>query len=331
MKTTTSVKAYLVLLLVFCLCLNGGLLAMAAASYRQAYERQASLLKSDAVLFLQTLNVDPSDDRAAEEILLTVFREHGLILAQNNWVNFKTEEAGVWSPPKVLLTAAEDKAVLARVTLNGKPCLAYSILWQDDGEGGRLYYHFLYDISDLEKEHRLLALEAVLASLVLSALFALLSLRLLKQHAVAAPAEAETKEAPSSEASADGEAASLPPEQDLGALCRSALERYEATAEEKGIALGGSAMPRCTVRGEAKALTDLLDRILTEALAVSVEGDPLSLHVTREGGAVTLALRLNAPLSEETRDRLASDAGRLGGALRPRPDGIAVRWEGSHE
>ena len=355
-KTPSPLRTYVVLLLLFCLCLNGGLLTFSHMTYKNAYDREVqSLMEDGQALILMTggylaspENGSISDDTTSA--VLSFLSAENLGFSDGvNWEGAISLEGQDWTPP-----VYDSGSQVTRQTVNGQTYLCYSFrvtiqLTQSDRiSAGTSYdgyiddyitvypvattYYLLRNIHSLEKQHQILTLVTAIVSLVLSVFYAVVSWFLLRKHSLAV-CEAEITPSVRDETVAytppsPRRQAHNAPQNDLGLLCRQLLERFADEADQRGIELRGSAQVKCLVKCDTKGLNLLTERLIRLCLASLTEGSRLTLLVTKAEEAVTLKLTTDADSLPENAladcRQLSLD---LGGELTAEGGTVSVSWE----
>jgi hypothetical protein len=346
-KTPSPLRTYIVLLLLFCLCLNGGLFALAHMTYKNAYDREVQALMEDGqALILMTGGYLASPENGSisndtTSAVLSFLAAKTLALTNGtSWGSQLTLEGQDWTPP-----VYDSGSQVTRQTVNGQTYLCYSFRVSLQLTGEIIYgslsflpqssstYYLLRNIHSLEKQHQTTTLVTALASLVLSVLYAVVSWVALRKHSLAV---CEAAVVPSE--NDETVAAPLPPiprrqahnapQNDLGLLCRHILERFADEADERGVELRGSAQMKCFVKCDTKGLNLLTERLLRLYLTTLAEGDCLTLLVTKNGEAVALKLTADtATLPENALADCRQTALALGGELTAEGGTVAVTWE----
>jgi len=356
-KKTFPLRTYIVLLLLFCLCLNSGLFALAHMTYKNAYDREVqSLMEDGQALILMTGGYLASSESGSISVdttsaVLSFLTAKNLGFSDGvNWEGAISLEGQDWTPP-----VYDSGSQVTRQTVNGNTYLCYAFrvslqLTQSDRiSAGAAYdgyiddyitvypvattYYLLRNIHSLEKQHQTMTLVTALASLVLSVLYAVVSWVALRRYArtvceveVAPSENDETVAAPLSPV--PRRQAHNAPQNDLGLLCRQLLERFADEADERGIELRGSAQVKCLVKCDTKGLNLLTERLIRLCLASLTEGGRLTLLVTKAEEAVTLKLTADAASLPENAladcRQLSFD---LGGELTAEGGTVSVTWE----
>lgn len=343
-KTPSPLRTYVVLLLLFCLCLNGGLLAFSHMTYKNAYDREVQALMEDGqALILMTggylaspENGSISDDTTSA--VLSFLSAENLGFSDGvNWEGAISLEGQDWTPP-----VYDSGSQVTRQTVNGQTylCYAFRVSLQLTGSSTldiwpkprHTTYYLLRNIYSLEKQHQILTLVTAIASLVLSVLYAVVSWFLLRKHSLAI-CEAEITPSVRDETVAytppsPRRHAHNAPQNDLGLLCRQLLERFADEADQRGIELRGSAQVKCLVKCDTKGLNLLTERLIRLCLASLTEGGRLTLLVTKAEEAVTLKLTTDADsLPENALADCRELSFDLGGELTAEGGTVAVTWE----
>ncbi len=350
-KKTFPLRTYIVLLLLFCLCLNGGLFAFAHMTYKNAYDREVqSLMEDGQALILMTGGYLASPGSGSISVdttsaVLSFLTAKNLGLTNGtDWEGNLSLEGQEWTPP-----VYDSGSQVTRQTVNGNTYLCYAFrvslqLTQSDRiSAGTAYddyfvypvattYYLLRDIHSLEKQHQILTLVTAITSLVLSVLYAVVSWVALRRYARTV-CEVEVAPSVSDEAVAytppsPRRQAHNAPQNDLGLLCRQLLERFADEADERGVELRGSAQVKCLVKCDTKGLNLLTERLIRLCLASLTEGGRLTLLVTKAEEAVTLKLTADAASLPENAladcRQLSFD---LGGELTAEGGTVSVTWE----
>lgn len=345
-KTPSPLRTYVVLLLLFCLCLNGGLLAFSHMTYKNAYDREVqSLMEDGQALILMTgeylaFPEYNSMSNETQTAVLSFLAAKSLVLTNGTeWMSQLTLEGQDWTPP-----VYDSGSQVTQQTVNGQTylCYAFRISLQltkyTYGSSSLLApqavvtHYLLRNIHSLEKQHQTLTLVTAIASLVLSVLYAVVSWFLLRKHSLAI-CEAEITPSVRDEAVAytppsPRRQAHNAPQNDLGLLCRHMLERFADEADQRGIELRGSAQVKCLVKCDTKGLNLLTERLIRLCLASLTEGGRLTLLVTKAEEAVTLKLTADADSLPENAladcRQLSLD---LGGELTAEGGTVSVSWE----
>jgi len=345
-KTPSPLRTYIVLLLLFCLCLNGGLLAFSYMTYQNAYDREVQSLMEDGqalILMAGDYLAFPEYNNISNETqtaVLSFLAAKGLAFTDGvSWGSQLTLEGQDWTPP-----VYDSGSQVTRQTVNGQTYLCYSFRISFQLTGKNIYgslsslhqspstYYLLRNIHSLEKQHQMTTLVTALASLVLSVLYAVVSWFVIGKNTVTVCA---TEAIPSDNAA---EAAYTPPsprrqahnapQNDLGLLCRQLLERFADEADQRGVELRGSAQVKCLVKCDTKGLHLLTERLIRLGLDALTKDGRLSVLVTKRDEAVTLTLTAEAAtLSETALADCRQTALSLGGELTAEGDTVAVTWE----
>lgn len=345
-KTPSPLRTYIVLLLLFCLCLNGGLFVLSHMTYKNAYDREVQALMEDGqALILMTGDYLAYPSGSGSISSTTASAVLSFLNAKNlgfsdgvNWEGVSLEGKN-WTPP-----VYDSGNQVTRQTVDGQTylCYAFRISLQltnyTYGSSSLLppqaivTHYLLRNIHGLEKQHQTLTLVTAVTSLALSVLYAVVSWVALRRY-VRMVCEVEVAPSVSDEAVAytppsPRRQAHNAPQNDLGLLCRQLLERFADEADQRGIELRGSAQVKCLVKCDTKGLNLLTERLIRLCLASLTEGSRLTLLVTKSGEAVTLKLTTDADSLPENAladcRQLSLD---LGGELTAEGGTVAVTWE----
>lgn len=333
-------RAYILLLILFCLFFNGGLLAVSAVTYQTAFDREATLLQEDGMAVFLILGgeylASPYDHPGdvTQEALLSLLSAKSLVFTDGErWITKLPREESDWTPP-----VFEGTNTVTRQVIDGEPYLCYafraSVRFTSPAVSGAVDetqskpYYLLKSIAAQEKQYRLLTAATALASLLLSLLYAAVSWRMLRRLSVSAEEKDLEDAAPhTADEPSPARQASPAPSVDLGLLCRDVMERFAEEAEERGILLTGSARPSCLVAGDAEGLTRLTEELIRLCFSMLDGGRRLSLLVTRRDEGIVLTLTAEAPSLPE--DALADSrllAHSLGGEFVVKDSTVSVTW-----
>lgn len=290
-KTPLSLGRYsLLLLFLFCFCLNGGLFALRANDYRVGYEREIAIFERDFRVANSLSDSHPS------EVLSDLFSDISYL------VFFNRDPILTHGTEAFLPEGAVAGHIVRSQNREGQSCLLfYSVLEFEDGN--RLDSYYMRSLADFDEAQTAQNLVTVLISFVATILliggYALLSNRAAR---ITAPSEAE--QVPEA---APAEVAMPQARTDLGVLCAELLEALADEAETRQVRLSGSAVRFAWVLGETEALRSALGPILRRLLAEAPAGGTLTLQVWRED-TVRLTLSGFASLPALTLYRPALDA-----------------------
>ncbi|MBE6637423.1 MAG: hypothetical protein E7618_06430 [Ruminococcaceae bacterium] len=257
----TGNTLYLLLLLLFCLCLNAGLLAQRAVEYRRQYNAAVEEFEGRFQALLQ--HYVPEDLVAMGEDYSLLFSFNGEIAA---------DPVGFGGIP-----AIENNTVVRK---NGQNGLPYLVAVMDISETeDRLVFCLIRDLSGFDHDQEAQNLVTVLVSFASTALLILGFALITKRSTLWQTAP--VMEEPTLTSPEDIPVAEPEPRTDLGRLAASLLSDMAEEAEARGIALGGSALPHSFVAHNEQLLSRLLETLLRTAIASTPENGTLTLSVFR--------------------------------------------------
>ncbi len=318
----------LLILLLFSLLVNGGLLLFSYHAYRTAYQREADRLMTDSAAVGELLV-----GRVSQPLLQAYLTEAGLSLGSG------TSCQGAHSlPPECWSTLRYGPAAVTRLTRDGKTYLLFPFRINDTLVGGPTSsvivpggvddslilivgdFVLMREITPLLDTYRRMAVTLLTVSLLLTVAFDLMILKLLGRLSPVTVA-GEISETTSAPAPRRARATA-----DLGELCHRAWESLFEKAAEGDVTLSGAAVPGCPVAGEASALTSFLAALLETVLAAQPAGGAMSLLVSRSADTVSLTLTADLP-PEEALGPLRLTASGLGAGWERRDGGLTLIWE----
>ena len=271
-------KLYLLLLLLFCFCLNAGLLTLRAVEYRRQYNAKVEEFERYFHALLESY---------APDELLMVSTDYTILVSLNGEISSDPEGFGAF--PEI-----EDNTVVRRNGENGRPYLV-AILNVSKVETHNIVCCLIRDLSDFDHEQEAQNLVTVVVSFIFTALliggFALITKRSTLWQA-----------APADDSSADDTPDDVPNpapihKTDLSRLAASLLNDLAEEAEARGIYLGGSALPHSLVAHDEQLLSPLLASLLRTVMTATPENGRVMLTVFRRD-TLMLTISTSGSLSE---------------------------------